>query len=106
MPLYLLEATYSVEGYRGLIKDGGSKRRDVAMEIVARAGGRLLTFHFGLGEPDVIAIAEFPDAVMAGTLSLAIAASGAATVRVRTLLTPEEIDKTTRRIVPYAPPGT
>ena len=30
MAKYLLEANYNVEGVRGLIKDGGSKRREAA----------------------------------------------------------------------------
>ena len=36
MPKYLFEASYSADGAKGLLKDGGSKRR-AAVETLVRA---------------------------------------------------------------------
>ena len=34
MPKYLITATYTAEGAKGLLKDGGSKRRDAAEQAL------------------------------------------------------------------------
>ena len=41
MPKYLFVGSYTAEGVRGLLKDGGSKRRAVAQRAVESAGGSL-----------------------------------------------------------------
>lgn len=105
MPKYLVQASYTVEGTRGLLKDGGSKRRAVAEEAVKSLGGRLETFYFAFGETDVFAIADMPDHVSAVAVSLAVNASGAVNVKTTVLLTPEEMDQATRKTVSYRPLG-
>jgi uncharacterized protein with GYD domain len=35
-----IEATYNVEGAKGLIKDGGSKRREAAKAAIESVGGK------------------------------------------------------------------
>jgi hypothetical protein len=39
MPKYLFEASYTLEGAKGLIKDGGSKRRAAVEALVKGLGG-------------------------------------------------------------------
>ncbi|MDZ7583121.1 MAG: hypothetical protein U5R30_21710 [Deltaproteobacteria bacterium] len=39
MPKYLFEASYTAEGLKGLLKDGGSKRREDLQEAVKQLGG-------------------------------------------------------------------
>ena len=105
MPKYLIQASYTAEGIRGLLKDGGSKRRAAAEEAIKSLGGRLETFHFALGETDVFAIVEAPDNSSAAAVSLAVGASGAVQVKTTVLLTPEEMDQATKKTVTYRPPG-
>lgn len=105
MPKYLVQASYTAEGTRGLLRDGGSKRRASAEEAIRSLGGRLEAFYFAFGEIDVFAIADMPDNVSAAAVSLAVSASGAVHLKTTVLLTPEEMDQATRKTVSYRPPG-
>ena len=105
MPTYLWSASYTAEGTRGLLKDGGSKRRAAVQQMVEKVGGKLLAFYYAFGEGDVYAIAEFPDAIAAAALSLTVNASGAVQLRTTALITPEEVDAAAKKSVAYRPPG-
>ena len=105
MPKYLAHASYTVEGLKGLLKDGGSKRREVVEEVTKGLGGTMEAFYFAFGDDDVFAIFDFPDNVSATAVSMAINAAGGATVKITVLLTPEEIDQATQKTVGYRPPG-
>jgi uncharacterized protein with GYD domain len=105
MPKYLWEASYSAEGTKGLMKDGGSKRRKAAEEAVKAVGGKLEAFYFAFGEYDAYVIADIPDHVSVAAVALAINASGAVAVKTTVLLTPEELDKATKKGASYSPPG-
>ena len=105
MPTYLWSASYTAEGTRGLLKDGGSKRRAAVQQMVETAGGKLHAFYYAFGEGDVYGIVELPDAIAATALSLAINASGAVQLRTTALITPEEVDAASKRSVAYRPPG-
>jgi uncharacterized protein with GYD domain len=93
MPKYLAHASYTVEGLKGLLKDGGTKRREVIEQLAKGLGGTLEAFYYAFGDDDVFAILDFPDNVSAMAVSMAINASGGATV------------KTTKKTVDYRPPG-
>ena len=105
MPRYLFQASYTAEGAKGLLKDGGSKRREVAEETIKGLGGKLEAYYFALGETDAFIIADVPDNVSVAALSLAVNASGAVHTKTTVLLTPEEMDKATKKTVKYRPPG-
>jgi uncharacterized protein with GYD domain len=105
MATYLWRASYSVEGVKGVTKEGGAKRRAAIQQMVEKAGGKLHAFYFALGEADVIAIAEFPDTATAVAMSLAVNAAGAVRLDTTLLLTPEEFDAASRKSVGYRPPG-
>ena len=105
MPKYLIQASYTAEGVKGLLKDGGSKRRAVAEEAVKSLGGRLEAFYFAFGETDGVLIAELPDNVSAAAVSMVVNASGAIHTKTTVLLTPEEMDKAAKKTVTYRPPG-
>jgi len=61
MPKYLLNASYSAEGSKGLLKDGGTKRVSAARTLVESLGGKIETFYFAFGKTDVVAIVDLPD---------------------------------------------
>jgi uncharacterized protein with GYD domain len=105
MPRYLVQASYTADGAAGLIKEGGTGRRDAVRNVLESAGGRLVTMDFAFGSDDVIIIIELPSNVDAAAVAIAVAASGALTTRMTVLLTPEEIDEATRKSVDYHPPG-
>ena len=105
MPRYLWQVSYSAEGTKGVLKEGGTARREMVEKLVANLGGTVASFDYALGEDDVYVIAEFPDNVTAAAVSMTVGASGAASVKTVVLLSPEEIDAATKKTVDYRPPG-
>lgn len=105
MPRYLYEASYTTEGTKGLLKDGGSKRRAVAEELAKSLGGKLEAYYYAFGEADLVVILDLPDHVSAAAVSLTVTGAGAVKVKTTVLLTPEEIDAAARKSAAYRPPG-
>lgn len=105
MAKYMMSASYTVEGTKGLIKDGGSGRRTAVQKAIEGLGGRLECFYFALGEEDAFAVVEVPDEVTIAAASLAINATGGAHVATKVLLTPEQIDEAVKKSVRYRAPG-
>ena len=106
MPKYLFQASHSVEGLQGLLKDGGTRRREAIERLVNGMGGSLEAFYYAFGESDVYVIADLPDEAAATAASLSVGASGAGSVKTTVLLTPETVDEAVGRTVDYQPPGT
>lgn len=105
MAKYLFQGSYSMAGTKGLLKDGGSKRRAVAEQVAKSVGGRLEAFYFTFGEDDVVGILDLPDNVSAAAASLVVSAAGGFKFRTTVLLTPEEMDQATKKSVSYTAPG-
>ena len=105
MAKYLFRASYSAEGAKGLLKDGGSKRMSTVEAAVKAAGGKLEAFYFAFGEDDVYIIADLPDHATVTAFALTTSASGAVRVSTTVLLTPQEVDAAVKKSVSYTPPG-
>jgi uncharacterized protein with GYD domain len=105
MPKYFIQGSYVGEGLKGLLKEGGSSRRDTVAQLIKGMGGTLESFYYAFGEFDVIGVVEFPDNETATAFSLAVNASGLVTVKTTVLMTPEEVDEATKKTVNYRPPG-
>jgi uncharacterized protein with GYD domain len=105
MAKYLVQANYTDEGLAGLLKEGGSKRREAVVKAVKGLGGTLEAFYYAFGDIDVIGIADLPDNVSATTFSLLVNAGGGATVKTTVLITPEEVDQAAKKTLDYRPPG-
>ena len=105
MAKFLLEATYTTEGVRGLLKDGGTKRREVVQASVKKAGGKLEAFYFGFGGTDVFVIIDGVDTTTAAGIALTVAASGAVHTKTTVLLTPGDVDKACKTSIKYRAPG-
>ena len=105
MPKYLLQVTYTAEGAKGVLKDGGSKRRAAAKALVESVGGKLESMYFAFGDKDVFAIVDVPDAAGMAAAALVIGASGTTTCQTTVLLTPEEVDQAAKKSTSYTPPG-
>ena len=53
MPKYLCKASYTVEGVKGVLKDGGTGRREAIVKGIQAMGGRVETLYWALGETDL-----------------------------------------------------
>jgi len=87
MPKYLTVASYTAEGAKGLLKEGGTARRAAVEKLMKSLGGRLEAFYFAFGDNDAYIITEGPDKTIV-------------------LLTPEEIDQAAKKTVKFQPPGS
>ena len=106
MPMYLFEASYTIEGAEGVRSKGGGSRRD-AVEAMARSlGGKLEAFYFAFGERDAFVLVDLPDHEAAAAVALTVNAAGGAGVKTTVLLTPEQLDEAANRSVDYSPPGS
>ena len=105
MPKFLLQVSYTADGAKGLLKDGGTKRRAVATTLIQSLGGKLESFYYAFGATDVVVIAEMPDNGAAAAASLTLASSGAATSTITVLLTPEDLDQAVKKTGTYTAPG-
>jgi uncharacterized protein with GYD domain len=105
MAKYLVLASYTSEGTKGLLREGGAKRKAAVDELMRGLGGRLESFYYAFGDVDVYAVIELPDNVTAASASLAVNASGFATIKTIPLLAPEDIDQAVKKTVAYRPPG-
>lgn len=105
MAKYLVRASYTQEGLKGLIKDGGSKRVRAVEEAMKSVGAKIESFYFALGKDDVYAIIDAPDVETASALSLVTNASGAVHLKTTVLLTPQQVDAAVKKSVAYTPPG-
>ena len=105
MPKFLIEASLTSEGAKGIQREGGSARRDAVARAMESVGGRLESFYFGFGEHDVFAIGDFPDNEGAVAMALAVNSSGAVTTRTVVLMAPEQVDEAVKRSVQYRAPG-
>lgn len=106
MPKFLIRATYSIEGMRGLQKEGGTSRRDAVKAAVESAGGTMETFLYAFGDTDLYVIVDMPDRESMTALAITIGASGALTPQTTPLLTPEQVDDAVKRSVNYRAPGS
>jgi uncharacterized protein with GYD domain len=105
MAKYLIQANYTQEGVKGLLKDGGSKRRRVVDEAVKALGGKVESFYYALGDNDVYVLVDAPDNVSVAALNLTVCAGGGARTKTTVLLTPEEVDAAAKKSVSYTAPG-
>jgi uncharacterized protein with GYD domain len=105
MPKYLIEASYTLEGVRGVQSAGGSSRRDAVEAVAESVGGQMECFYFAFGNHDVYTVVDLPDNESAAAVALAVNTAGGAKVRTVVLLTAEEIDAAAQRSVDYRPPG-
>jgi uncharacterized protein with GYD domain len=105
MPKYLVKASYTVEGVKGLLKEGGTSRKKAVEKMINELGGKVEAFYFAFGDTDVYSIIDLPDAESASAVSLTINAGGYTNTSLTVLITPDEADTAVRKTVSYTPPG-
>ena len=105
MPKYMLQASYTAEGTKGLIRDGGVSRRKAAKELIESMGGTMESFYYALGEDDAFVIVDVPDQPSLVAAMLSIGASGLVTGKSTALFSAEEMDEATKKTPLYRGPG-
>lgn len=105
MSKYLVQASYTADGVKGLAKDTASGRRAAVVHAIESLGGKLENMYFSFGEYDVLAILDLPDNAAAARFALRAASTGQVSVKTTPLLTPEEVDKALAKTVDYRAPG-
>jgi len=108
MAKYLIQASYSAEGIKGVIKDGGTGRRTAIEGAVKALGGKLESVYFAFGDSDIYGIADMPDNVSAAAFALAAGAPGTISRLTTTvLMTVEEVDQAAKKAAgaSYRAPG-
>jgi uncharacterized protein with GYD domain len=105
MGKYLYEVSYTQDGVKGVRKEGGSSRVTTIEKLVKAHGGKVEAFYFAFGGADAYLIVDLPSSVEAAAISLAVSASGAATLKTIVLLTPAEVDSAAKVEVDYRAPG-
>ena len=104
MPKYLCQGSYTEQGLKGLLKEGGSKRQAMVEQLAKEMGGKLEAFYFAFGGDDFFILLDLPSNVNMAAVALAANASGAVKSRITVLLSPEEIDQATKSQVNFRPP--
>lgn len=105
MAKYMWHVSYTVDGMKGMLKEGGSSRRTMVEKLAANMGGSIESMYFAFGDTDAYIVADFPSDVDAAAVAMTVGAAGAASVKTITLLTPEQIDDATQKTVEYRAPG-
>jgi uncharacterized protein with GYD domain len=105
MPKFLCKVSYTAEGAKGLLKDGGTGRRAAVEKLFQSVGGKVESFYFSMGQDDAYVICDLPDDVSGVALSMTVAASGGARISTVPLLTCEQIDQAAKKSISYRPPG-
>ncbi len=105
MAKYLITGSYTAEGTKGLLVEGGSGRKAVVEKAIQGLGGKLEAMYYAYGDTDVVLIADAPDTVSVLALSLAANASGTVNVKTTPLVTVQEVDAACKKSVAYRGAG-
>ncbi len=101
----MITGTYTADGAKGLLGDGGTGRKAAVEALLGSIGGSLECFYFAFGGDDVVAIFDAPDDEAVAAAAITIGASGMVGTRTTVLLTPEQIDHAITKSPSYRPPG-
>jgi len=102
----MFQATYSTEGIKGVLKDGGTGRRTAVEAAIKSLGGKLEAIYYAFGDTDVYVVVDGIDNTTAAAFSMGVASTGALShLKTTVLMTPEEIDQAGKKTMSYRAPG-
>lgn len=105
MAKYLIQATYSAEGFKGVAKDKASGRKAALEKTLASVGATLEAIYYSFGDYDVVLIVDAPDNATVAAVGMAACSTGLARTSTTPLLTIEEADQAVKKSVKYRGPG-
>ena len=107
MSKYMIKASYSSDGIKGVMAKGGTARKEAIEQLVAGVGGSMESLYFAFGGDDIYVIVDAPSheamAAVAGTVTSTGALSDYQTI---VLLTADQLDEAAKLSVDYRPPGS
>lgn len=105
MAKYLIQGSYTSEGIKGVLKEGGSGRKHAVEQAIVSMGGKLEAMYYAFGDTDVYVIFDAPDNVAAAALAMGVSATGLVGVKTTVLLTVDEVDQAGKKTLSYRGPG-
>ncbi|AXE85529.1 MULTISPECIES: GYD domain-containing protein [unclassified Streptomyces] len=105
MPKYLFKVKLTPDGLKGLLREGGSARREVVARMVDGLGGRVESMYWAFGDDDVYVTAELPGNTSAAAMGMVVSAAGGVRTSTVVLLSADEVDEAVRQQVDYRAPG-
>ena len=110
MAYYLIQASYTPEGWAAQVKNPQDVRERVQASM-AKVGGKVIGAWYAFGEYDLVAIVEYPSNVNVAAYAIAVVSSGAMkTFKTTPLLTVEEgmaaMQQAAEVGTAYRPPGS
>ena len=101
---YLVRADLTPEGIKNLQKQPPTALKAGVAKFVESVGGKLEFWYFDYGESTAYSVIDYPDDIAAATAQLSANAAGFARVRIRPLLSAEEMDKAVEKFPPIRVP--
>ena len=101
---FLIKGSYTSEGVKGLLKAGGSTRKQAVEKMITDLGGKMEAFYYAFGDTDVYVIGDVPDMATATALTLKVNSTGLVSISTTILFEPEEIDKAAKYLLTIVPP--
>jgi uncharacterized protein with GYD domain len=105
MGKYMFHGSFTADGLRGIIKDGGSARTKAVSTLAESVGGSLESYYFAFGDDSYFVVCDLPNDEAAAACAMAVAASGAVSNSTVKLLTPDQVDAAVKLSPTYRAPG-
>jgi uncharacterized protein with GYD domain len=105
MSKYLFRVKLTVDGLKGILKEGATARREVVERMIQSLGGRVESMYWAFGDDDIYLTVDLPSNTSAAAMGLVTSAAGGVRTSTVVLLAPEEIDEAVRQKVEYRAPG-
>jgi uncharacterized protein with GYD domain len=105
MAKFLIHGSYTAQGAKGLIKEGGSGRKAAIEKALQDVGGTLDAIYWAFGSDDLIMICDLPDTASGLAFAMAGGSSGSLKLTTTPLLSVEDVDAACKKAVTYRPAG-
>ena len=106
MAKYLFHGSYTRDGIKGVLKDGGTGRRKAVDALAGSLGGTVEAMYWALGKDDFYVIADLPDNTSAAALAATTAAAGSVSISTVVLLSAADVDAMVKLHPEYRAPGS
>jgi len=105
MAKYLFHGSYTQDGIKGVLKDGGTVRRKAVDALAKSLGGTVDEMYWAFGKDDFYVIADLPSQASAAALAATTGAAGSVSISTVVLLTAKDIDAAVKLHPEYRKPG-
>jgi uncharacterized protein with GYD domain len=105
MGKYLFHGSFTTEGLRGIVKEGGTSRTKAVEALAKSVGGKLESYYFAFGDDSYFVVVDLPDDEAAAACALVVGASGTSSNSTIKLLTPKQVDAAIKLTPKYRAPG-